>query len=215
MSRQKQNLLWLMIVCCASHQIRQCKCDNEGQYEVSIDEAFADIKMWLLLDVSSTPAAGFLKIPSVDPGEICSNATYDEDTCNWTEEGKYILHFNGSEWMCVICVNESSTADRPLSNTTTNNPTTSFEPTETTNDPTTSFEPTETTNDPTTSFEPTETTNNPTTSFEPFVTINNPKTSSTNNLTTSFKPTETTNNPNTVSNQLRQLTIQIPVSNHL
>ncbi|XP_067224206.1 adhesion G-protein coupled receptor G6-like isoform X2 [Chanodichthys erythropterus] len=211
MSRQKQNLLWLMIVCCASSQITcskimiigdnltylnrstctavnltcppaaetlignfcimnvkpnttsqgQCKTSNKTyffninnweKYEVRMKEMVKDIKMWFLqneseclpssvlnsrdhfvtntVTTSTTTSCnannqrplGCLKILPVDPGERCTNPTYDSDTCSGQEGSKYVLHFNGSEWMCVICVNESSTTIRPPLSTTMNNP---------------------------------------------------------------------------------------------
>ncbi|XP_048048076.1 uncharacterized protein LOC125269243 [Megalobrama amblycephala] len=238
MSRQKQNLLWLMIVCCASSQITcskimiigdnltylnrstcaavnltcppaaetlignfcimnvkqnttsrgQCKTsdktyffnitNNWEKYEVRMNEMVKGIKMCFLLNESeclpssvlnstdhfvtntvttgslttSTTTScnannqrplGCLKILPVDPGERCTNATYDSDTCSGQEGSKYVLHFNGSKWMCVICVNESSTTVRPPSSTTTNKPTTSVTTHETTNKPISTVAPPE------------------------------------------------------------------------
>ncbi|XP_051724443.1 adhesion G-protein coupled receptor G6-like isoform X19 [Ctenopharyngodon idella] len=231
MSRQKQNLLWLMIACCASSQITclkimiigdnltylnsstcaavnttcrqavetlignfcimnvkpntssqgQCKTsnkmyffnitDNWEKYEVRMNETVKDIKMWFLKNESeylpssflnstdhfvtcqtnNTPTTdpitnsckannlsplGCLKILSVDPEKRCTNATYDNDICSGKKGSKYVLHFNGNEWMCANCVNESSTTVRPPSFTTTDNQTTSVTTDETIPTPT-------------------------------------------------------------------------------
>ncbi|CAM4642179.1 unnamed protein product [Leuciscus chuanchicus] len=101
-----------------------------------------------------------LEIPPLDPGERCRNATYGNDSCSAQEGSKYVLYLNGSEWICDICIDERSTTVTPVSQTTTDNPTTSVTPTETTNNPTTSVTPAETTNNPTTSVTPAETTQN-------------------------------------------------------
>uniref|UniRef100_A0A8C1ZLB2 Uncharacterized protein n=1 Tax=Cyprinus carpio TaxID=7962 RepID=A0A8C1ZLB2_CYPCA len=70
---------------------------------------------------------GCLEILSVDPEEKCKNAAYENDTCSGKEESTYVLHLNGSEWMCVACFVEGSTTFTPLSSTTTNhNPATIF-----------------------------------------------------------------------------------------
>ncbi|ROL52550.1 Adhesion G-protein coupled receptor G6 [Anabarilius grahami] len=72
------------------------------------------------------------------------------------EGSKYVLHFNGSEWMCVICVDERSTTVRPPSSTTTNEPTTSVTTNEITNKPTTSVTTNEITNKPISTLAPPE-----------------------------------------------------------
>ncbi|KAF4101825.1 adhesion G-protein coupled receptor G1-like [Onychostoma macrolepis] len=76
---------------------------------------------------ASNPDACCLKIPPVDPEKTCRNATYGYDTCSGNEQSKHILHLNGSEWMCVTCIDGRST---------THNPTTSFVPYGTTPAPT-------------------------------------------------------------------------------
>ncbi|XP_016144900.1 adhesion G-protein coupled receptor G2-like [Sinocyclocheilus grahami] len=132
-----------------------------------------------------------LKIPPVDPEEKCKNATYGHDKCSGNEESKYILHLNGSEWMCVTCIDGRSTTPEPTtsspSNTTTNNPTTSSTSQTTTNNPATSSTLQTTTNNPATSSTSQMTTNNPATSSTSQTTTNNP--------TTSFMPYSTTPEP--------------------
>ncbi|XP_048048067.1 adhesion G-protein coupled receptor G2-like isoform X2 [Megalobrama amblycephala] len=251
MSRQKQNLLWLMIVCCASHQISCSKiilvgdnltdtcfgdsCNKDinltcpsgchtkienvctmnvkintsslghcetrgnkhsfnianygGKYEVRMNETTEDMELCFLPNESkcqlskvpvdtlicnttasactlnANPNTGCLKLPSVDPNKTCEKASYDSDLCSRKEGSKYVLHLNGSEWMCVSCDDERSTTVRPTSQTTTKNPTTRFTPMSQT-----------TTKNPTTSFTAPKITYNPTISSKPSVTIQLPTT---------------------------------------
>ncbi|XP_050989316.1 adhesion G-protein coupled receptor G2-like isoform X4 [Labeo rohita] len=92
---------------------------------------------------------GCLKIPHVVPEDKCRNATYDNNKCNGTEASRYILHFNGSEWMCVTCFDERSTTTTPMSHTSTPYPTTSSTSHSTTHSPTTSSTSHTTTPEPT------------------------------------------------------------------
>ncbi|XP_059377122.1 integumentary mucin C.1-like [Carassius carassius] len=121
------------------------------------------------------PDACCLKIAPVDPEITCRNASYGNDTCTGNEKSRYILYLNGSEWMCVTCVDERSTTPAPTTSSTSYT---------TTNSPTTSSTSYTTTNSPTTSSTSYTTTNSPTTSSTSYTTTNSPTTSSTSYTTT-------------------------------
>ncbi|XP_067310553.1 uncharacterized protein [Pseudorasbora parva] len=199
MSRQKQNLLWLMIVCCASGQIscskrmvvgdsltgacfwnssktdfklscslacfteiKDVECtmnvkintsclghcvtdsfnitNNGGNYEVKMNKTAEDIELWFLpnefnceplknanagevlnkivtcncyttlfctsvCNLNGNSSSGCLipTVPTVNPKEMCENATYDDYTCRDNVGSKYFLRSNGSGWSCVTC----------------------------------------------------------------------------------------------------------------
>ncbi|XP_068070592.2 uncharacterized protein isoform X2 [Danio rerio] len=77
---------------------------------------------------------GCLNIRNVDPAQECTNAPFSNDTCIGKEGNRYFLHYNGSAWTCVSCIDDNSTTTANY----TNNCTTS---TPTTQSPTTSSTP--------------------------------------------------------------------------
>ncbi|XP_043088279.1 adhesion G-protein coupled receptor G2-like isoform X4 [Puntigrus tetrazona] len=87
-----------------------------------------------------------LSITPVDPENKCKNTVYGNSTCRENKENGYILHLNGSEWMCVNCTDETSTT----TSSTTSNPTTSS------TSPTTTSNPTNISTSPTTTSNPTD-----------------------------------------------------------
>ncbi|XP_043088277.1 adhesion G-protein coupled receptor G1-like isoform X2 [Puntigrus tetrazona] len=162
-----------------------------------------------------------LSITPVDPENKCKNTVYGNSTCRENKENGYILHLNGSEWMCVNCTDETSTTtSSTTSNPTTSStsPTTTSNPTNISTSPTTTSNPTDISTSRTTTSNPTNISTSPTTTSNPTnistspTTTSNPTNISTSPTTTS-NPTTSSTSPTTTSNPTNISTSRTTTSN--